>query len=93
MAETFKFVYVLILFISICFVITVSVSGSLNLRNHACIKDKDCPMVKNILILGVVKVFVYISAEWFLVLAKSLNNVSYVSIFHELSFSFSACIE
>jgi len=46
MAETFKFVYVLILFISICFVITVS--GSLNLRNHACIKDKDCPMVKNL---------------------------------------------
>lgn len=45
MAETFKFVYVLILFISICFVITIS--DSLNLADYSCIKDKDCPKVKS----------------------------------------------
>ncbi|RHN44139.1 putative Late nodulin [Medicago truncatula] len=46
MAETLKFVYVLILFISIFLVIVVCDSAFLP-RSRTCITDKDCLQVRN----------------------------------------------
>jgi len=46
MAETLKFVYVLILFISIFLVIIVCDSAYLP-NSRPCITDKDCSQVKN----------------------------------------------
>ncbi|KEH22381.1 putative Late nodulin [Medicago truncatula] len=44
MAEIVKFFYVLFLFISTPFIIKKP--GSPNLRNHSCLRDKDCPQLK-----------------------------------------------
>ncbi|RHN44143.1 putative Late nodulin [Medicago truncatula] len=46
MAETLKFVYVLILFISILFVVIVCDSSYIPI-SHPCTTVKDCPEVKN----------------------------------------------
>jgi len=48
MAETLKFVYLLILFISIFFVIKVSHSVGPWVLNRTCVTDKDCPKVGKI---------------------------------------------
>jgi len=47
MAETLKFVYLLILFISIFLIIIVSHSAYPRLKQN-CVTDKDCPKIATI---------------------------------------------